>query len=174
MICLDSIDPLKDWENDFHLISNWLKKQPLFILYKKDDLSNSGSSCWILFQYTPDGSLVRDKMLYASTKNALVKSLGESLFDQQLFCTLAEEVSLAGYLAHLKHVQADAPLTERELEFKAIKQSESTSDISISSRKANAPGVSFPLNADAKLAVAELKSTKNAIIVLVIKYSFRQ
>ena len=168
--CVDSVSAQHDWERDFVLVKPWLV-HPCFILYRTDNLSTTGSSQWILFNYVPDVSLVRDKMLYASSKNALVKGLGESLIENQIFCSTPQEVSFTAYKAYLTHLQAEAPLTERELEVQAIKQSESTADISVSSRRANAPGVSFPLSQDALDAVAHLKTCPQQVVVLVLWFN---
>ena len=40
---------------------------------------------WILLAYTPDGSKVRDRMLYASTRDTLKKELGRSYFVDELY-----------------------------------------------------------------------------------------
>jgi len=35
---------------------------------------------WMLIAYVPDGSTVKDRMLYASTRDSLKKQLGKSYF----------------------------------------------------------------------------------------------
>ncbi len=52
---------------------------PVFVLIQLlDSKSPSGKQEWMLLQYIPDKASVRDKMLFASSKGALVKALGES------------------------------------------------------------------------------------------------
>lgn len=100
---------------------------------------------WVLFQYIPDTSSVRDKMIYASTRNTLTKVLGESNFSHMIMCSALSEISEQGFLEYTAHQDAPPPLTEREVEAAAIKESNSTVDISIDSRTSNAPGLSVPL-----------------------------
>ncbi|KAI9101339.1 hypothetical protein DFS34DRAFT_614047 [Phlyctochytrium arcticum] len=157
------------WEDDFTLVTPLLKPtEPTFILYRKDTTNTSGAHEWILLQYVPDQAKVREKMLYASSKATLLKELGDARFVDTLYGTLPEELNLNGYRKYITHKEAAAPLTEREQEAQAVRKAESSAEISISSRRSHAQGVSFPFSEPTKQALSDLKSGEvNAVILRV-------
>jgi hypothetical protein len=57
---------------------------------------------------------VKDKMLYASTRATVKRSLGANFFCDELHGTVATDISSAGYEAHKAHVNAAQPLTHAE------------------------------------------------------------
>jgi twinfilin-like protein len=91
------------WEQDFSLLKGQVDaKEASYILYLKDEK-------YLFFQYIPDSASVKNKMIYASSKNTISKQLGESNFSEYIFCTTLQEISLDGYNQHLLHSQADHP-----------------------------------------------------------------
>ena len=54
-----------DWRDDFPLIQPLLEpKTPSFVLFRFDD------GRWLFVAYCPDGSAVRDRMMYAATRDS--------------------------------------------------------------------------------------------------------
>ncbi|EGF83682.1 hypothetical protein BATDEDRAFT_85196 [Batrachochytrium dendrobatidis JAM81] len=148
------------WEKDFEKLGEWLQEStPCYIMYRTDSRINEmGSYEWVFMQFVPDTAKVRDKMLYAASKSTLTKELGDSNFVDTVYATTKDDLSLEGFHCHVKHSHAEAPLTERELEAAAVKASESTAEIGISSRRSNAPGVAFQFTLEANQAFKELKN----------------
>ncbi|KAJ2003262.1 Twinfilin-1, partial [Coemansia sp. S85] len=111
-------------DEDFALIPQLLEaSEPCYLLVRLDEEAHGK---WLIGTYVPDSAKVRAKMLYASSKAALTKSLGESYFVDDIFGTTREEFSPAGYRQHRRHVESSAPLTEREEEMQRIRQMESS------------------------------------------------
>ena len=71
-------------------------------------------------------------MLYAATKSTLKLEFGAGQIKDELFGTAKEDVTLDGYLKHLKSQLAPAPLTNREEELEILKQSEDHTRINVS------------------------------------------
>ncbi|KAI8893202.1 hypothetical protein BC833DRAFT_625112 [Globomyces pollinis-pini] len=163
--CSQIIPVGQTFELDLPLIQPLLEK-PCFILYRKDSKSLD-SFAWILIQFIPENSAVRDKMLYAATKAALLKGIGESKVQETIFATKKDELSLKGIKSFYAHLDANAPLTDREKEQNEHKLMEATAGISISTRSTNASGINFPLSDDAKSAIAAL-SNVNELVLLTI------
>lgn len=61
------------------------------------------------------------------------------------------------YISHIRHTTASAPLTLREQEIERVKLGDSTTDISIDSRTANAPGLDFNANKNVTDALSAMK-----------------
>ncbi|KAG9097192.1 Twinfilin-1, partial [Ceratobasidium sp. 370] len=59
---------------------------PAYVLARTDATDNT----WLFISYVPDIAKVRDKMLYASTRGALTKALGDQRFKDSLFATSKE------------------------------------------------------------------------------------
>lgn len=85
-----------------------LGTNPLYIFAK--GLLEDGSQYYFV-SYVPDSSPVRAKMLYASTKNTLVRQIGSNSIGKQALLTEASE--LLG-LADEKDAQEDSALTQSE------------------------------------------------------------
>ena len=99
-----------DWEADLDKVPSELEEStPAYVLYNKGD-------GWILMAYVPDKAKVKGKMLYASTRATVKRTLGANFFVEEMFGTLANEFSKDGYAAFKSHQEADAPLTRAEFE----------------------------------------------------------
>ncbi|KAJ2784257.1 Twinfilin-1 [Coemansia javaensis] len=97
--------------------------EPCYVLVRLD----ADPARWLLAAYVPDAARVRAKMLYASTKATLARSLGDSHFADDMFGTAPDEFSGAGYRRHRQHAESAAPLTQRELEMERVRDLESAS-----------------------------------------------
>lgn len=92
---------------------------PSYILARTD-----AESVWMFISYVPDSAKVRDKMLYASTRGALTKALGDQRFKDSIFATSKSDLTPEAYEAHQRHLSAPKPLTAREKELEEIRAAE--------------------------------------------------
>ncbi|BGP32990.1 Twinfilin-1 [Rhodotorula toruloides] len=99
------------------------EKVPAYYAYR---ISAPPASTFAFFSYVPDHAPVRQKMLYASTQNSLVKSLGDSRLPVSIFATSKSDLTHASYLSHIEHNTASAPLTAREAEMASIRAAEAS------------------------------------------------
>ena len=90
--------------------------------------SLSAPTSWVLMLYIPAGSAVRDRMLYASTKDTVKKELGASNFASDLYGNSKEELTLAAY-RYKADGEAAGPTTavEAELDELALEESRAAS-----------------------------------------------
>lgn len=80
---------------------------------------------WSLLSYIPDSAPVRQKMLHASSKSTLLKSLApHHEISETLFFTSPGDLTPTGFQAHLRHREAPAPMTKSEEALRDIKASE--------------------------------------------------
>ena len=63
-------------------------------------------------------------MLYASTRNALMRALGSATFTDNIYATSKDDVTPEAYAAHLRHLAAPKPLSAREKELEDVKAAE--------------------------------------------------
>jgi hypothetical protein len=74
----------KDPAEDFALLPSLLSPdEAAYVLYATDPSALQ----WLLISYVPSEAPVRQKFLYGSTKNTLVRNLGEQRFVDSLFAT---------------------------------------------------------------------------------------
>ncbi|KAJ3289217.1 Twinfilin-1 [Rhizoclosmatium sp. JEL0117] len=150
------------FEADFDQVASESGTNPVFVLVRIE------AEKWLLVQYVPDTASVRDKMLYASSKAALIRDLGALYFVDSMHVSSKQEFSFKGYKAHLAHKQAASPLTEKELELQSLKLTETTADIGISTRKEIASGVGFAFSKDAEDAFGQLNNNVLNLVALSI------
>lgn len=80
---------------------------------------------WFLISYIPDSAPVRSKMLHASSKSTLLKSLApHHQINQTLFFTSPGDLTPTGFEAYLRHRDAPAPMTKSEEALRDIKADE--------------------------------------------------
>ncbi|KAB5596514.1 Twinfilin [Ceratobasidium theobromae] len=104
---------------DLPLLQDVLEEDiPAYILARTEGVS------WLFIAYVPDTAKVRDKMLYASTRGALTKALGEQRIKDNIFATSKGDLTKEGYEAHQRHLAAPKPLTARERELEEIRAAE--------------------------------------------------
>ncbi|CAK5279342.1 unnamed protein product [Mycena citricolor] len=93
---------------------------PAYVLTKLDDPATE----WLAIYFVPDTAKVRDKMLYASTRASLLKSLGSTLFTDSIFATSKADLTPEAYEAHRKHILAPKPLSASEQELANVRAAE--------------------------------------------------
>ncbi|KAK7693694.1 hypothetical protein QCA50_003265 [Cerrena zonata] len=117
----DSIPPSGTLEQDFDKLGSLLEDNvPAYILVRMDE----PPSQFLPVFYVPDTAKVRDKMLYAATRNNLTKALGSTHFNDSLFATSKDDVTLSAYKRHKAHLAAPQPMSAREKEVAEIKAAE--------------------------------------------------
>ncbi|TNY18180.1 hypothetical protein DMC30DRAFT_355943 [Rhodotorula diobovata] len=96
-------------------------REPAYYIYR---LTPPPTSSFLFISYVPDAAPVRAKMLYASTRNTLVRALGDARMTTSVFATSRADLTHASYVSHAAHDAASAPLTAREQEMAAIRAAE--------------------------------------------------
>jgi len=122
-----------------------LPKTPCYLLFRLDSKNSLGFE-WLLLAYVPDGSTVRERMLYASSRDTVKRQLGASYFRDDIHGTTPEEFTYEAYLEfEKKKTSFDTPMTTTELQTRA----EKTSEIAQGTTKEYVHSVSFPISAEA-------------------------
>lgn len=101
-----------DWKN---LEAQLQPKKPSYFLMRLDSQNDVGYE-WLLISYVPDGSPVKERMLYASTRDPLRKQLGSSYFRATMHGSGANEFTWEAYQDFLKRFEYQAPLTAAEIQ----------------------------------------------------------
>lgn len=113
-----SVPASGDFDSDFSLLSSQIEPDtPAYLLYRLD----LPVASFILYSYVPDTSPVRAKMLYASTRATLVRFLTPARLATTIHASLPDELTASAYKAHLRHLEAKKPMTEREEEIERLK-----------------------------------------------------
>ncbi|TFK29820.1 actin depolymerizing protein [Coprinopsis marcescibilis] len=145
-------------------------EHPAYILAKLDRTSE-----WLAIFYVPDNAKIRDKMLYASTRSNLLKSLGSALFVDSIFATSKLDITADAYTAHQQHIAAPKPLSSREKDLADLRVSENDAAGYAGSRaRVNHIGTGVGLNwsDEAEHAVGSLaQDEKTNLVILSIEAS---
>ncbi|XP_007950236.2 toll-like receptor 9 [Orycteropus afer afer] len=131
-------------------------QQPCYLLYRLDSQNAQGFE-WLFLAWSPDNSPVRLKMLYAATRATVKKEFGGGHIKDELFGTVKDDLSFAGYQKHLSSCAAPAPLTSAERELQQIRINEVKTEISVESKHQTLQGLAFPLQPAAQRALQQLK-----------------
>lgn len=154
-----------DAEKDFpQAVSHLERRTAAFVLYRLDSIDPStGSHEWILLSYVPDGCPVKQRMLYASTRDYLKRQLGKNYFAHDLYGSEPEDFSWEAYQESLKKPQASAPLTATEIQRSSMAQAE----VDPGHTREYVHSVKFPLSTDAQNALRNLSASQNYIQISV-------
>ena len=147
MVFAKEIEAAGTFEADFTLFDSVLKPgEPAYFLYRT---AEADSSTFILYTYgqsrpfpphddritkplpsqrqtVPDTAPVRSKMIYASTRSTLIRSLGQQRISTTIFATTPDDLTAAAFARHERHLASAAPMTEREKEQEAMKLAENS------------------------------------------------
>lgn len=105
-VSVSSLDELHELLSD---------SQPLYIFYKADKLT--------FITFVPEYCPIRSKMIYASSKQGLLRELGQNV-ERNLSFTSRSELSSEGWKSVLEHENGEKPLTESEISLNAVKEME--------------------------------------------------
>jgi len=153
-----------------------LDKQPCYLLFRSDNKNcNTGQYEWHLIVWSPEGSPVREKMLYASTKATLKKEFGTNHLTCDYFASCQDELSLPSYLSFLERKKKEGNgehdpelLTAQEHDLRIIRREEAELSTQSSKPTRTLPGVEFPLTEDALNALSDLKEGVISYLQLLI------
>ncbi|XP_037386110.1 twinfilin-2 isoform X2 [Talpa occidentalis] len=153
-----SREPVGCWDKDYDgaVLPLLDAQQPCYLLYRLDSKNAQGFE-WLFLAWSPDNSPVRLKMLYAATRATVKKEFGGGYIKDELFGTVKDDLSFAGYQKHLSSCAAPAPLTSAERELQQIRINEVKTEISVESKHQTLQGLAFPLQPEAQRALQQLK-----------------
>ncbi|KAH3681598.1 hypothetical protein WICPIJ_007472 [Wickerhamomyces pijperi] len=152
-----------DLSQDFNQLRSELSESVAkYIIIKRE--TNAAANLYTFISYVPDYSPVKDKMLYASSKNTLIKSLGSEYFSDVIFINGLDEITYANYKATISGGDsAGSGLSNREVELQKIKDDEMKTLLQSSSVTAKRQLVthqndfSFKFKENTNFAIEELK-----------------
>ncbi|EPS38210.1 hypothetical protein H072_7975 [Dactylellina haptotyla CBS 200.50] len=155
------------FEQDLAQLDGLLKdNEPAYIILRRLD---TGPAPFVCITYVPDTAHVRNKMLFASTRNTFTRELGTERFSESIFATTKAEVTAEGFKKHDAHVAKAAPLTEEEAALKDVKEAEAEASRGTTARASHvSSGVAFPVNDEALDALRRLPSSPNGLVQLMI------
>ena len=82
MVLKATVDIKGDEKSDFAAVNATLEEDvPCFILFRMDSTTKEG---WLLANWVPENTKVRQKMLYASSRETLKKELGSALIGAEI------------------------------------------------------------------------------------------
>eukprot|EP01102_Stenamoeba_stenopodia_P008085 TRINITY_DN2296_c0_g1_i1.p1 TRINITY_DN2296_c0_g1~~TRINITY_DN2296_c0_g1_i1.p1 ORF type:complete len:318 (+),score=55.34 TRINITY_DN2296_c0_g1_i1:94-1047(+) len=146
-----------DWNTTY---SELLPKIPTYILYRLDSKNLQGYE-WVLIAYVPDGSSVRDRMLYASSRDNLKKQLGYTYFVEDLYGSSKDDVTYEAFVEFKnRRITDHTVMTAAELQYRR----EVTAEIAVGTTKEYVHSVKFPISTE---AAAKLKGLSNGTVTLV-------
>ncbi|KAM3184582.1 hypothetical protein ACTXT7_008052 [Hymenolepis weldensis] len=149
-----------DWREDFDK-----SIQPLldftnasYILYRLDSKNNLGYE-WLLLTWIPNEAHVKQKTLYASTRNAFRRQFGEGYLADDILCHDKHDISLAGYERYIACKKAPAPLTHAEAQAQEM-VSDQIVHASINDGHSSMGGLVFELTASSTQSVKDFANGK--------------
>ncbi|XP_052575124.1 toll-like receptor 9 isoform X3 [Peromyscus californicus insignis] len=153
-----SQEPVGRWDQDYDraVLPLLDAQEPCYLLFRLDSQNAQGFE-WLFLAWSPDNSPVRLKMLYAATRATVKKEFGGGHIKDELFGTVKDDLTLAGYQKHLSSCAAPAPLTSAERELQQIRINEVKTEISVESKHQTLQGLAFPLQPEAQRALQQLK-----------------
>ncbi|EIW69377.1 hypothetical protein TREMEDRAFT_38993 [Tremella mesenterica DSM 1558] len=98
-------------------------KTPASFAYRLDS-KDSGKYEWMMITYVPDDAPIRAKMLQASSRSALIKSLGATNFKHDWHATSIDDLTPNALTAHMKHMAAPPPLSAQEIVMAGVREAE--------------------------------------------------
>eukprot|EP01126_Amoeba_proteus_P032109 TRINITY_DN3138_c0_g1_i18.p1 TRINITY_DN3138_c0_g1~~TRINITY_DN3138_c0_g1_i18.p1 ORF type:complete len:339 (-),score=54.26 TRINITY_DN3138_c0_g1_i18:78-1094(-) len=142
------------WQSDFSLVPSYLKpKQACFVLYRTEEVNTDGQPLWYNLCYVPDNAPVRQKMLYAATRQGLKNDLGVTRFLGEIHGTEPKDFGIEGFAEYQRHLTSAAPLTVTEI----LKKEEKELGLSEASGTVNfSHGVAFPIDEEVNQAFQEM------------------
>lgn len=160
-------EPSGKWEADYakYVAALVIDRQPCYLLFRMDTKNDTSNIYdWLLIVWSPEGSPVREKMLFASTKASLKKEFGSSNIILDYFASTTEEISLPSFKLFMERKRKEengehdeALLTMQEQELRIIKQEEANLSTQNAKPTKTLPGVVFPLTEDSVAAIQDMK-----------------
>jgi twinfilin-like protein len=153
MVVQKQVDVAGDEKSDFAAVDRLLEDDvPCYILFKMDSATKEG---WLLANWVPENTKVRQKMLYASSREALKKELGS--IAAEITAAERDEITYEAYQGAVVVNEAErlSLMSDKE---RALKHTANTHvDTGIPTKASYVHGVKFPLSDEARDAIAALK-----------------
>eukprot|EP00002_Diphylleia_rotans_P006794 TRINITY_DN1619_c0_g1_i1.p1 TRINITY_DN1619_c0_g1~~TRINITY_DN1619_c0_g1_i1.p1 ORF type:complete len:338 (+),score=90.00 TRINITY_DN1619_c0_g1_i1:74-1087(+) len=144
-------------EHDFNSIPQHITDNTAcYVIFRLNTKTAKGDA-WALVLYVPDLCTVREKMVYASSRENLRRELGASNFTEEFHATLKSDITFHELEQHKKRQHEDirfSVMTETE----KLKQQEQLSEKGHSVSQEYVHGVQFPFSAASKAALESFKS----------------
>lgn len=151
------------------LVPRLKEKEAAYILLRRHDAAPR----LVAATYVPDAAPVRQKMLFASTRLALVRELGSEHFRETIFATTAEELSGRGFQRHDAHNALAAPLTEEERTLGDVKRAEQEAGHGTSSRDVHlSRGLKLTVAPEAVAALRSLNEGETLVSLVGLGWCF--
>eukprot|EP01086_Lenisia_limosa_P016166 TRINITY_DN5778_c0_g1_i1.p1 TRINITY_DN5778_c0_g1~~TRINITY_DN5778_c0_g1_i1.p1 ORF type:complete len:342 (-),score=110.41 TRINITY_DN5778_c0_g1_i1:35-1060(-) len=160
------------FEEDFSQIEELFdEKVPCYMVYRTDKQSEAGGFEFLFMSHVPDHSGVRPKMLYAATRESFKAALGSQCFTDEMFGTVKADFDLAAYKAHVRHQNAEIPLTEQELLYQESRKVDLDAGEFVASDEAGVSNahttVRFPVSDAGREALRNITGTNNLVALTV-------
>nr|XP_019002060.1 uncharacterized protein I203_05196 [Kwoniella mangroviensis CBS 8507]OCF65521.1 hypothetical protein I203_05196 [Kwoniella mangroviensis CBS 8507] len=122
---LTTVQPKSTYKDDIALLPDTLPstKTPASFAYRLDT-KDAGKYEWMMITFVPDDAGVRAKMLQASSRSGLLKSLGANNFKHDWFATSIKDLTPSALTAHLNHLASPPPLSASEAALAEVREAE--------------------------------------------------
>ncbi|RSH94016.1 Twinfilin-1 [Saitozyma podzolica] len=122
---LTTVKPKSSYKDDMSLLPSTLPspKTPASFAYRLDS-KEMGKYEWMMITFVPDDAGVRAKMLQASSRAGLLKSLGANNFKHDWFATSLNDLTPSSLHAHLNHLASPPPLSASEAALAEVREAE--------------------------------------------------
>ncbi|QIX01014.1 hypothetical protein AMS68_006531 [Peltaster fructicola] len=166
LVPLTTVPLQSTFKNDLDALQQHISStEAAYILLKLDPDASDG---YAAVTFVPNAAPVRQKMLFASTRLALVRELGIERFRETLFATETSELTAEGWTKHEAHSKLNAPLTEEEAALGGVKEAEAAESQGTSTRRGH---VSQKLDVKVEEGVVEaLKGLDRPGTLVQLKY----
>ncbi|CCG81398.1 Putative uncharacterized protein [Taphrina deformans PYCC 5710] len=149
-----------DFQHDFNNIADLVDlHEAAYILVLQDN------GQYLFVSYVGESAKVKDKMMYASTRNTVSRELGSAKFSTSYFATTKDELTFSAYAKQELGTSAEAPLSEKEKDLKSVKEAEEEVNNTQTKRAIASTGMSFPVSEPAQEALNVLKTTSTSRVV---------
>jgi len=143
-------------EDDWKALHKYIERNVASYFIFRLDSKNINGYEWVLISYVPDGSPVKERMLYASTRALLKRQLGLSYFSDEFHSSSPDDLSYELFVQHdKKKGTGNSPLTEAEI----ASHAELTSEIDHGHTREYVHSVRFPFSSSAIEALQSLQSS---------------
>ena len=161
-LSLTHSEPMCDIEAGFSaMVARMHPKEPHIYLMRLDEQNGELGFQWAFLSFVPDGSPVRKRMLFASSRDACKKQLGEPYFEYDLNGSMQSELMYEAFQEYLSELKKPKQYDVMSATEKALVR-EAVAVVDMGG--GNAHSVRFPASDEAKEALKN--SGENGLVVL--------
>eukprot|EP01128_Nolandella_sp_AFSM9_P011708 TRINITY_DN863_c0_g1_i1.p1 TRINITY_DN863_c0_g1~~TRINITY_DN863_c0_g1_i1.p1 ORF type:complete len:724 (+),score=230.88 TRINITY_DN863_c0_g1_i1:147-2318(+) len=176
--------PLSDFQT---MVDALPAKKAVYVLYRYKDEVTNGQWDYVFITWLPEGSPVRQRMVYSSGVSSTAVMIGEGRIGKYKTYNTKDQVVLSDFTevgSNIKNKQdflsedndASLPFSERELAQRQVEREERQARKELSNKAVKASGfhsVAFPLDAAAEKALGELKEGVHTWVQLSLDSKFK-